>query len=58
MHNQFDASPPLPCGKIQNLYIHALDPDLEKVVYRPQAENSALYNVLKIAQFATKDEQK
>ena len=33
-------------------------PDLEKVVNRPQAENSEFYNVLKIARFATKDEQK
>ena len=32
--------------------------DLEKVVDHPQAENSELYNVLKIARFATKDEQK
>ena len=32
--------------------------DLEKVVNRPQAENSELYNVLKIAWFATKDEWK
>ena len=33
-------------------------PDLEKVVNRPQAENSELYNVLKIAYFATINEQK
>ena len=32
--------------------------DLEKVVNRPQAENSEFYNVLKIARFATKYEQK
>ena len=32
--------------------------DLEKVVNRPQAENSELYNVLKKAGFATKDKQK
>ena len=31
--------------------------DLEKVVDRPQAENSKFYNVLKIAGFATKDEE-
>ena len=33
-------------------------PDLEKVANCPQAENLELYNVLKIARFATKDEQK
>ena len=32
--------------------------DLEKVLNRPQAENSELYNVLKIARFTTNDEQK
>ena len=32
--------------------------DLEKVVNRPQAENSELYNGLKIAWFATKDKEK
>ena len=32
--------------------------DLEKIVNRPQAEKSELYNVLKIAGFATMDEQK
>ena len=31
--------------------------DLEKVVNCPQAENSELYNVLKLAWFATMDEQ-
>ena len=30
----------------------------EKVVKCPQAENSEIYNVLKIAWFATKDDQK
>ena len=33
-------------------------PYLEKVVKRPQAENPELYEVLKIAWFATKNEQK
>ena len=32
--------------------------DLEKFVNRPQAENLEQYNVLKIAGFATMDEQK
>ena len=32
--------------------------DLEKVINRPQAENSELYDVLKIMSFATMDEQK
>ena len=32
--------------------------DLEKVVNRPQAENSEVYNVLKIVRFMTKDKQK
>ena len=33
-------------------------PDLEKNVNHPQAENSQVNNVLKIARFAKKDEQK
>ena len=33
-------------------------PELEKVVNCPQAENSDLCNVLKIARFATKGEEK
>ena len=32
--------------------------DLEKVVNRPQAENSDIYNYLKIAWLGTKDNQK
>ena len=32
--------------------------DLEKVVNHPQAKSSEIYNVLKIALFVTKDEQK
>ena len=32
--------------------------DLEKVVNHPQGENSELNNVLKIARFVTKDDQK
>ena len=32
--------------------------DLEKVVNHPQAENSGLYNILKIAWFATNYEHK
>ena len=38
--------------------MEAFKADLEKVVNRPQAENSELYNVLKIAWFAPKDEWK
>ena len=34
------------------------DADLEKVVKCPQAENSEFQNVLKIAEFATKNDQK
>ena len=41
--------------EVSYLQIHVTD--LEKVVNRPQAENSELFNVLKIARFATKDEQ-
>ena len=37
------------------MWCHA---DLEKVVNRPQVENSEPYKVLKIARFATKAEQK
>ena len=44
--------------KVGQIYLSAWGTDLEKVVNRPQAENSKLYNVLKIARFATKDEQK
>ena len=39
-----------------NFIIHWTD--LEKVVNRPQAENSELYKVLKIVWFTTKNEQK
>ena len=35
-----------------------LGSDLQTIVNRPQAENSGLYNVLKIAWFVTIDEQK
>ena len=35
-----------------------VEADLEKVVNRPQVEKPELYDVLKIAGFATMDEQK
>ena len=45
---------------IDKKYIHCTitPPDLEKVVNRPQAKNSELYKVLKIARFEIKNEQK
>ena len=44
----------------KSLWTHKLQlkSELEKVVKCPQAENSEIYNVLKIAWFATKDDQK
>ena len=41
-----------------NLFIIKKTADLEKVVNCPQAEDSELYNVLKIAKFVTKVDQK
>ena len=40
------------------LHLLIITPDLEKVVNHPQAEKKEIYNVLKIAGFATMDEQK
>ena len=52
LHLGFSAKP-----RIWQVPTCKMEPDLEKVVNRPQAENSELYNVLKIAGFATKDKQ-
>ena len=45
-------------AKFLNLITSCFPPDLEKVVNHPQAENSELYNVLKIVWFATKCDKK
>ena len=45
-------------GKNNKIFLLILYADLDKVVNHPQAENSELYNVLKIERFTTMNEQK
>ena len=40
-------------GKNNKIFLLILYADLDKVVNHPQAENSELYNVLKLVRFAT-----